>query len=135
MKNIARLFLVAAATTVSLSAQSVIQGPSSSQTSYLTPTSPGWSATSLLTVGDGIGGYLMAGIPDGLGAYSNGDGTMTVLANHEIGATQTITTVRPPGHRPRPRRSWRLRLQVGDQHLDLAGRLRRRLRDLRASTR
>ena len=85
MKNIARLFLVAAATTVSLSAQSVIQGPSSSQTSYLTPTSPGWSATSLLTVGDGIGGYLFAGIPDGLGAYSNGDGTMTVLANHEIG--------------------------------------------------
>jgi len=85
MKNIARLFLVAAATTVSLSAQSLIQGPSSSQTSYLTPTAPGWSATSLLTVGDGIGGYLMAGIPDGLGAYSNGNGTMTVLANHEIG--------------------------------------------------
>jgi len=85
MKNIARLFLVAAATTVSLSAQSVIQGPSSSQTSYLTPTSPGWSATSLLTVGDSIGGYLMIGIPDGLGAYSNGNGTMTVLANHEIG--------------------------------------------------
>ncbi len=93
MKNIARLFLVAAATTVSLSAQSVIQGPSSSQTSYLTPTSPGWSATSLLTVGDGIGGYLMAGIPDGLGAYSNGDGTITVLANHEIGATQATTPV------------------------------------------
>jgi len=85
MKNIARLFLVAAATTVSLSAQSVIQGPSSSQTSYLTPTAPGWSATSLLTVGDSIGGYLMIGIPDGLGAYSNNDGTMTVLANHEIG--------------------------------------------------
>ena len=93
MKNIARLFLVAAATTVSLSAQSVIQGPSSSQTSYLTPTSPGWSATSLLTVGDGIGGYLMAGIPDGLGAYSNGNGTMTVLANHEIGATQATPPV------------------------------------------
>ncbi|MEY3812540.1 MAG: hypothetical protein RL495_487 [Verrucomicrobiota bacterium] len=93
MKNIARLFLVAAATTVSLSAQSVIQGPSSSQTSYLTPTSPGWSATSLLTVGDGIGGYLFAGIPDGLGAYSNGDGTMTVLANHEIGATQATPPV------------------------------------------
>lgn len=85
MKHIARLFLVAAASTVSLSAQSLIQGPSSSQTSYLTPTAPGWSATSLLTVGDSIGGYLMIGIPDGLGAYSNGNGTMTVLANHEIG--------------------------------------------------
>jgi autotransporter-associated beta strand protein len=89
MKNIARLFLIAAATTVSLSAQSLIQGPSSSQTSYLTPTAPGWSATSLLTVGDAIGGYLMIGIPDGLGAYSNGNGTMTVLANHEIGTNQT----------------------------------------------
>jgi autotransporter-associated beta strand protein len=34
---------------------------------------------------------MFAGIPDGLGAYDNGDGTMTVLANHEIGATQTAT--------------------------------------------
>ena len=85
MKNLARSFLLAAAATVSLSAQNVITGPSSSQTSYLTPTSPGWSATALLTVGDAINGYQMAGIPDGLGAYSNGNGTMTVLANHEIG--------------------------------------------------
>jgi autotransporter-associated beta strand protein len=81
------LFLVAAATTVSLSAQSVIQGPSSSQTPYLTPTAPGWSSTSLLTVGDAIGGYQMVGIPDGLGAFDNGNGTMTVLANHELGNT------------------------------------------------
>jgi autotransporter-associated beta strand protein len=97
MKNIARLFLVAAATTVSLSAQSLIQGPSSSQTSYLTPTAPGWSATAIMTVGDRVGGlpagYMFAGIPDGLGAYSNGDGTMTVLANHEIGATQATPPV------------------------------------------
>jgi autotransporter-associated beta strand protein len=97
MKNIARLFLVAAATTVSLSAQSLIQGPSSSQSSYLTPTAPGWSATAIMTVGDRVGGlpagYMFAGIPDGLGAYSNGDGTMTVLANHEIGATQATPPV------------------------------------------
>lgn len=85
MKYLARSFLLAAAATVTLSAQNLIQGPSSSQTSYLTPTSSGWSATSLLTVGDAIGGYLMIGIPDGLGAFSNGNGTMTVLANHEIG--------------------------------------------------
>jgi len=85
MKNIARTFLLAAAATVSLSAQSLITGPSSSQTPYLTPTSPGWSSTSILTVGDAIGGYQMAGIPDGLGAFSNGDGTLTLLANHEIG--------------------------------------------------
>ncbi len=64
-KNIARLFLVAAATTVTLSAQSLIQGPSSSQSSYLTPTAQGWSATSLLTVGDAISGYQMVGIKVG----------------------------------------------------------------------
>ena len=29
----------------------------------------------------------MAGIPDGLGAFDNGDGTFTVLMNHEIGTT------------------------------------------------
>lgn len=84
MKNIARLFLVAAASTVSLSAQSLIQGPSSSQTSYLTPTAPGWSATSVLTVGDTIGSYKMVGLADGLGAFSNGDGTLTLLTAHEI---------------------------------------------------
>jgi autotransporter-associated beta strand protein len=95
MKNIARLFLVAAATTVTLSAQSVIQGPSSSQTPYLTPTAPGWSSTSILTVGDAIGGYQMVGIPDGLGAFDNGNGTMTVLANHELG--NTSGTVRGSG--------------------------------------
>jgi autotransporter-associated beta strand protein len=97
MKNIARTFLLAAAASVSLSAQSLIQGPSSSQSSYLTPTAPGWSATAIMTVGDRVGGlpagYMFAGIPDGLGAYSNGDGTMTVLANHEIGATQTTPPV------------------------------------------
>ena len=95
MKNIARLFLVAAATTVSLSAQSVIQGPSSSQTPYLSPTAQGWSATSLLTVGDAIGGYQMVGIPDGLGAFSSGLNQMTVLANHELG--NTSGTVRGSG--------------------------------------
>ena len=95
MKNIARLFLVAAATTVSLSAQSLIQGPSSSQSSYLTPTAPGWSATSLLTVGDAIGGYKMVGIPDGLGAFSSGVNQMTVVANHELG--NTVGTVRGHG--------------------------------------
>jgi autotransporter-associated beta strand protein len=92
MKNIARLFLVAAAT-ASLSAQSV--GPSTLETPYLTPTAPGWTSKSLLTVGDSIGGYLMVGIPDGLGAYSSGVNEMTVLANHELG--NTVGTVRGHG--------------------------------------
>ncbi|MEK0445312.1 MAG: hypothetical protein RLZZ399_633 [Verrucomicrobiota bacterium] len=73
----------------------VVKGPSSSETPYLTPTAPFWSATSILTVGDAVsqiggGTYRMAGIPDGLGAFDNGDGTFTLLANHEIGGTSGI---------------------------------------------
>lgn len=59
-------------------------GPSSSQSPYLVPTAPHASTTSLLTVGDSVGDYRMVGIPDGLGAFDNGDGTFTVLMNHEL---------------------------------------------------
>jgi hypothetical protein len=45
---------------------------------------PGIVTTSVLTTGDSVGGYRMAGIPDGLGAFDNGNGTFTVLMNHEI---------------------------------------------------
>lgn len=77
------------------SALAQIQGPSSSQTPYVLPaTGPNAPAAgdvqtvSILTVGDSIGGYRMVGLPDGMGAFGNGDGTMTVLMTHEIGATQ-----------------------------------------------
>jgi hypothetical protein len=39
----------------------------------------------LITTGDqALNGYTMVGIPDGLGAFDNGNGTFTVLMNHEI---------------------------------------------------
>ncbi len=68
------------------------KGPSSSDTPYVVMTEPGWDVISLLTVGDRVprqGGkagetYRMVGTPDGLGAFDNGDGTFTVLMNHEI---------------------------------------------------
>lgn len=61
------------------------QGPSSSQAPYVNAIAPGIEFTSIITVGDlARNGYRMAGIPDGLGAYDNGDGTITVLMNHEI---------------------------------------------------
>ena len=40
----------------------------------------------------------MVGIPDGLGAFDNGDGTFTVLMNHELGNTQGVRA-RPRIHR------------------------------------
>ncbi|WP_231387362.1 ExeM/NucH family extracellular endonuclease, partial [Dolichospermum circinale] len=74
------------------------KGPSSSATSYIIPTTPGSgvSLKSILTVGDWVNNkpdgtpYRMVGIPDGLGAYDNGDGTFTLLMNHEIGSTSGI---------------------------------------------
>jgi hypothetical protein len=65
-------------------------GPSSSQSPYLVPVADNASTVSLLTVGDSAenGGRPMVGIPDGLGAFDNGDGTFTVLMNHELGRTE-----------------------------------------------
>lgn len=59
-------------------------GPSTQTSPYVVPVADGISTTSVLTVGDTINGYPMVGVPDGLGAYDNGDGTFTVLMNHEI---------------------------------------------------
>lgn len=65
-------------------------GPPIQATSYVVPLVPGVSTQSLLTVGDSVGGYRMAGIPDGLGAFDNGDGTFTLLMNHELGETSGV---------------------------------------------
>ncbi|MEI6427848.1 MAG: alkaline phosphatase D family protein, partial [Pseudanabaena sp. ELA607] len=63
-------------------------GPSSSSTPYIVPVAPGVEVKSILTVGDAApNGYKMSGIPDGLGAFDNGDGTFTLLMNHEIANT------------------------------------------------
>jgi hypothetical protein len=72
-------------------------GPGSSQPPYVTPTATGWTATSLLTVGDGAeqNGYRMVGLPDGLGAlggrwaadlrkYVEPGKYLTVYMNHEV---------------------------------------------------
>ena len=71
------------------------KGPASSQSVYVLPTAPFVKTASLLTVGDSIDGYRMVGIPDGLGAFDNGDRTFTLLMNHELGST--LGTVRAHG--------------------------------------
>jgi len=62
---------------------------------YLVPTDTDLSFVPLMTVGDHLGDYTMVGIPDGLGAFDNGDGTFTVLMNHEL--TPTDGAVRDHG--------------------------------------
>ena len=81
-------------------AQSI--GPSTASTPYVLPTLPGYETISVLTTDNtgaaaddvvpkvGGGNYGMDGIPDGLGAFDNGDGTFTVLMNHELGNTTGV---------------------------------------------
>ena len=67
-----------------------ITGPSSSQSPYVLRSQPGVVTKAILTVGDAAGGYRMTGVPDGLGAFDNDDGTFTLLMNHELRETQGV---------------------------------------------
>jgi hypothetical protein len=97
---------------VSISSAQLIGPSAGGQTPYVLPVAPGGVTYSMISNGGGsatyngtpltdvtytqldasnnpIAGsaYRMSGIPDGMGAYDNGDGTFTVLLNHELGAT------------------------------------------------
>ena len=88
--------LVAAGASIALAAGTALAapggetGPSSSDSPYQVRHVPGVTLTSVLTTGDSVDGYRMVGIPDGLGAYDNGDGTFTVLMNHELPNTSGV---------------------------------------------
>lgn len=69
-----------------------LQAIAAGQDAYVQPLAKGWTVRPLISVGEkAANGYAMVGIPDGLAADDNGDGTITVLMNHEIAATQGIT--------------------------------------------
>lgn len=60
----------------------------SSQAPYLTPMITGSNYTAIITAGDvAPNGYKMVGVPDGLGAFDNDNGTFTLVMNHELGNT------------------------------------------------
>jgi len=62
-----------------------------SRLTYLVPAIPGVRIIPLLSVGEQVeNGYRMVGKLDGLGAFDNGDGTFTVLINHELDADKSI---------------------------------------------
>jgi phosphodiesterase/alkaline phosphatase D-like protein len=98
--NTVQLFLSDDTATGALAAptaDTTTKGISSSATPYMIPTTgSGVSITSIFTAGDSVNNkpdgtpYKMVGIPDGLGAFDNGDGTFTLLMNQEIGNTLGI---------------------------------------------
>lgn len=87
--------LLAVALAVAASTIGSAQLPSSSQTSYVEPSLPAVQAAAITSVGDAVNGYRMVGVPDGLGTFDNGDGTFTLIANHEL--ANTAGTLRDHG--------------------------------------
>ncbi len=85
------------------------QGPSTGSTPYAIPVQTGIDTISIATVDNtgataddtftrigtspvyGTAAYGMVGIPDGLGAFDNGDNTFTVVMNQELGNTVGAT--------------------------------------------
>lgn len=70
--------------------------PSGNPQPYMVPVAPGVQTKAILTVGDSPNlkpdgtPYRLVGIPDGSGAFDNGDGTFTFLLNHELGNNEGI---------------------------------------------
>ena len=54
------------------------------ETAYLTPVAAGVEFTPIINVGEAAGRYQLVGLPDGLGAFDNRDGSFTVVVNHEV---------------------------------------------------
>ncbi len=65
----------------------VVTGPSTTNNPYMLPAASNVTVTSIFTAGDAVGGYTLAGLGDGMGAFDNGDGTFSLLMNHEMGST------------------------------------------------
>ncbi|MFO0797995.1 MAG: hypothetical protein U0804_10990 [Gemmataceae bacterium] len=66
-----------------------------SVTPYVVPSNPAVSTVAIISAGEtAVNGYRMAGTPDGLGAFDNGDGTFTVLMNHEFSTSQAVGVAR-----------------------------------------
>jgi secreted PhoX family phosphatase len=99
---------------VAVAAPGAQTGPSSSESPYLLRAQPGIVTKSILSVGDSVNNkpdgttpYRMVGIPDGLGAFDNGDDTFTLLMNHELGNTAGV--VRAHGARGSFVSKWTIR--------------------------
>lgn len=99
-RSTSRAAVVAAASlgVVALSATSALgapasgtrTAPSTAVSPYLLPVAGGVTITSHLTEGETPrgGDHKMVGIPDGIGVLPAANGTIDVLMNHELGATQ-----------------------------------------------
>jgi hypothetical protein len=97
MKRLAALAAIAGAVALTIAGSASSKkdpGFKTAKPAYLVPMVPGASVDPILSAGDTIGGYQMSGIPDGLGAYKDGQHSLQLLMNHELGRSFPAV---PPG--------------------------------------
>ncbi len=86
------------ASLAAFSTSAQVTGPSTGVVPYIEAMTTNVAFTSVFTAGDtvnlkpdGVTPYRFVGIPDGLGAFDNNDGTFTLLMNHELGTSAGVT--------------------------------------------
>ena len=57
---------------------------------YMISANSAVSLNPIVTTGDVIAGNVIRGIPDGMGAFDNGRGGITLLSNHEVSTTDKV---------------------------------------------
>lgn len=60
-----------------------------SEFSYMEPVASGVTLTPIVTAGDRVNGYLVYGVPDGIGVLRDGE-NMVLFVNHELSATDKV---------------------------------------------
>jgi Bacterial protein of unknown function (DUF839) len=101
-RNVALLAVLACVAVTAVSASA-----STSVKPYVVAVGSEYTVTPLFSVNDRVPEssnpslrYRMVGIPDGLGAHPNGDGTSTLFMNHELGFAATSSPVVDSGGSP-----------------------------------
>lgn len=84
--------LVAGLAIVATVAGSAVANSALSKPEYIVASTDAATIKPLAYAGDSFGGFTVRGIPDGMGAYRNEDGTITLLSSHEVPSYAPIGT-------------------------------------------
>jgi len=85
--KVAAVFSIATVVAGTAVANSVLTKPE-----YIIASNDAATIKPLAYAGDTISGFTIKGIPDGMGAYRNADGTITLLSSHEVPSYAPIGT-------------------------------------------
>ena len=84
--------LVAGLAIVATVAGSAVANSALTKPEYILAATDAATIKPLAYAGDTFGGFTVRGIPDGMGAMRNADGTITLLSSHEVPSYAPIGT-------------------------------------------